>query len=658
MEKPMNRPMVASILALALCACEQKSIENPPSDVPTAQTEGADRFASLVVDTSEPAAPDESPPPVSDIVASDIVAKNVDAVDSEDGEELQGSNRTAEAVRATVKKVAQDPGLLAGDALRGTGAKISGNMARGSLGGLGTRGVGKGGGGEGFGRVGGLGEVEHGGGRGTGGKIGRGAARSGVTNTGYGHGAFGGVAVHAPIYETSTPESYQNYGTNKFTDPSKDKLSTFSIDVDTGSYTIARRKLNEGALPPSEAVRVEEFINYFKYSYPSPKTAPFAVNLEAAPSPFSAKPNMFVMRVGVQAQKLDEASRKPVHLTFLVDVSGSMNSSDKLALAQRSMAYLVDNLREQDTVAIATYAGRVSQILAPTHASDREKILGAIDKLRSGGSTGMSDGLEAAYQLAAQTLERDEVSRVIVLSDGDANVGATSHDEILSRIKGYVEKGVTLSTIGFGMGNYKDTMMEQLANKGNGNYYYIDDFKEAQRIFGEQLDGTLQVVAKDVKIQVEFDPAEVVAYRLIGYENRDIADKDFRNDKVDAGEIGAGHTVTALYEVELRTSEPSEFAKIRLRHKMPTEDVAKEATFPIRAATFRKTVGDASGDFQFAVAVAGFAEILRRSTYAENLTYDLILEVANPHVGRDPGRKEFLGLVKKAKGLDTKSRVN
>jgi len=638
MEKPMNRPMVASILALALCACEQNSIEIPPDleQVEVAQPEEVaevkvpEHLASLVVDPDESGVQEESPSPENDSIAG------LDEIGSEDGEKPDVDKNKRLAMKSS------------GD----FGGRIS------AVGGLGISGVGRGGGGgEGFGRIGGLGKVDQGGGRGSGGGK-MGIARGGGVATGYGYGRGAAYNSVPRAYEQSTPESYQNYGTNKFTDPSQDKFSTFSIDVDTGSYTIARRKLNEGGLPPSDAVRVEEFINYFKYSYPSPKTAPFAVNLEAAPSPFSAKPNMFVMRVGVQAKKIDEASRKPIHLTFLVDVSGSMNSADKLSLAQRSMAFLVDNLREQDTVAIATYAGRVSQILPPTHASDREEILGAIEKLRSGGSTGMSDGLEAAYQLAAQTIEKDEVSRVIVLSDGDANVGATSHDKILSRIKGYVAKGVTLSTIGFGMGNYKDTMMEQLANKGNGNYYYIDDFKEAQRIFGEQLDGTLQVVAKDVKIQVEFDPDEVVAYRLIGYENRDIADKDFRNDKVDAGEIGAGHTVTALYEVELRTSEPTEFAKIRLRHKMPTEDVAKEATFPIQVATFRKTVGDASGDFQFAVAVAGFAEILRRSTYAENLTYDLILEVAKPGVGKDPRRKEFLGLVKKAKGFDAKSRVN
>ena len=270
----------------------------------------------------------------------------------------------------------------------------------------------------------------------------------------------------------------------------------------------------------------------------------------------------------------------------------------------------------------------------------------------------MDDGLALAYALAEREVTPGHVSRVIVLSDGDANVGRTGHDEILKRIESQVAKGVTLSTIGFGMGNYKDEMMEQLANKGNGNYYYIDDMKEAKRIFGEQLDGTLQVVAKDVKIQVEFDETLVSAYRLIGYENRDIADKDFRNDKVDAGEMGAGHTVTALYEVKLKSSEPVSFATVRVRHKLPEADKATESTFPLSVNSIRPSVGNSTGDFQFAVAVAGFAEILRRSKYADDLTYDLILEVAQPNVGKDARRKEFIALVKRARGMDQKARTN
>jgi Ca-activated chloride channel family protein len=382
------------------------------------------------------------------------------------------------------------------------------------------------------------------------------------------------------------------------------------------------------------------------------------VHLEAAPSPFSADPLARVLRVGVQAQKVEKAGRKPVHLTFLVDVSGSMSSDDKLGLAKRSLSHLVDNLREEDTVAIATYAGQVAEVLKPTSAGERETILEAISRLGAGGSTAMDDGLNLAYQLASKSVAPGEVSRVIVLSDGDANVGRTGHEDILRRIESHVAKGVTLSAIGFGMGNYKDTMMEQLANKGNGNYYYVDDFKEARRIFGEQLDGTLQVVAKDVKIQVEFDPAQVASYRLIGYENRDVADKDFRNDKVDAGEIGAGHSVTALYEVLLKHGEPSDFATVRVRHKLPEALEATEATFPLSAEQVRASVGQASGDFQFAVAVAGFAEILRRSKYADDLSYDLILEVAGPHVGRDERRSEFVSLVERARGLDGKARSN
>jgi len=481
-------------------------------------------------------------------------------------------------------------------------------------------------------------------GRGGGGSIGMGSG------TGYGRGSIGVGSVYRSS-EAAYTESYKHYGTNRFTEASKDRYSTFAADVDTASYTIARRKILEGSLPPAASVRVEEFVNYFSYSYGRAKNGPFAVDVEAAPSPFSDDPLMKVLRVGVQTNKLTAESRKPVHITFLVDVSGSMNRPDRIGLAKQSMSHLVENLREEDTVAITTYAGRTELVLEPTPATQREHILSRIDGLKTGGGTAMGDGLELAYHQAAKMLKPGEVSRVIVLSDGDANIGRTSHEEILKRIAGYVEEGVTLSTIGFGMGNYKDTMMEQLANKGNGNYAYIDDFKEAKKVFGEQLDGTLQVVAKDVKFQVEFHPEHVETYRLIGYENRDIADKDFRNDAVDAGEVGAGHRVTALFEVRLKHVEASAFATVRIRHKPPEEDVAVERKYPLTLAQIKPTVGHASKDFQFAVAVAGFAEILRGSEYAKNLSYDLLLEVAESAAGNDKRRKEFVSLVKKARHL-------
>ncbi|MEZ4458496.1 MAG: von Willebrand factor type A domain-containing protein [bacterium] len=453
----------------------------------------------------------------------------------------------------------------------------------------------------------------------------------------------------APEPEAQTGEEYTDYGVNKATKTSEDRFSTFSIDVDTGAYTIARRKLNEGQRPNKAGVRVEEFVNFFGYDYPSPDRGAFGVHMEAASSPFTAKNDTYLLRIGVQGKRISSAERKPIHLTFLVDVSGSMSDQDKLPLAQESLKILTNSLREGDTVALATYAGRVAEILPPTGVERKSEIMQAIDNLQSGGGTGMNSGMELAYKLALTNYQKDHVNRVIVLSDGDANIGPMSHQDIIANIQKYVEEGVTLSTIGLGMGNYKDTMMEQLANKGNGNYYYVDSRKEALRVFGEQVDGTLQVIAKDVKIQVEFDPEVVPEYRLIGYENRDIADKDFRDDKVDAGEIGAGHTVTALYEIKMKKGAKRKLATVRVRHKQPDGYKATEQAFELTDADVRARVADASKDFQFAAAVAAFAEILRESPYAKNISLDLVEEIAKASAGNREDRKEFLGLIKKAR---------
>lgn len=460
-----------------------------------------------------------------------------------------------------------------------------------------------------------------------------------------------------PVEEPApVSEDYTHYGVNAMTSTADDHLSTFSIDVDTGSYTIARRKLKAGQAPPAASVRVEEFVNYFRYDYPEPDRGPFAVHMEGAPSPFHAPATgeavgqRHLLRIGVQGDRISRSERKPVHLTFLVDVSGSMSSPDKLGLAKRALKVLTKNLRRGDTVAIATYAGRVAQILEPTGVSKRRRILRALDSLESGGSTAMNSGLELAYKLALQDFQPDHVNRVIVLSDGDANVGPSSHQDILSRIRHFVDEGVTLSTIGLGMGNYKDTMMEQLANKGNGNYYYIDSIEEAHKVFGEQVDGTLQVIAKDVKIQVEFDPEKVASYRLVGYENRDIADRDFRNDKVDAGEIGAGHTVTALYELQLHDEASGQLGTVRVRHKAPQGARASEQAFVLSREDLRDELRASSSDFQFAAAVAGFAEVLRGSPYAEGVSLALVEELAQAATRRGQAdRQEFIDLVRRAK---------
>jgi Ca-activated chloride channel family protein len=423
----------------------------------------------------------------------------------------------------------------------------------------------------------------------------------------------------------SSSEEYTDHGVNGFTVVGSDALSTFSIDVDTASYTVSRRKLQDGVLPPTGAVRVEEFVNYFQYDYPQPTSRhPFNVQFEAFPDPF--RDGRHIMRVGVQGKDLTRAERPPLHLTFLVDVSGSMASSDKLLLAKQSLHMLVDTLQEGDTVALATYAGRVAEILPPTDTAQKHTIHRAIEALSSGGSTAMASGIDLAYSLAQRAFEVGAENRVIVMSDGDANVGARSWDEMLSQIKSHADAGVTLSTIGFGVGNYRDTLMEQLANNGDGNNFYIDSKAQAQRVFVEQMTSTIFTIARDVKLQVAFNEDSVAAYRLIGYENRDIADRDFRNDRVDAGEVGAGHTVTALYEVILKEGYSETLASVHLRYETPGADKrAEEIRFPFPDAALSETEGLTSQDARIAYAAATFAEILRQSPHADALSMpDLI----------------------------------
>lgn len=436
---------------------------------------------------------------------------------------------------------------------------------------------------------------------------------------------------------------------NPMTETSEDALSTFAVDVDTGSYTKSRRAIQSGKRPDPSSVRVEEFVNYFDYGYAGPERGPFTVHTDAAPSPWSGEPNRKLMRVGVQGDRLSDRERKPVHLTFLVDVSGSMKSRDKLGLAKRSMKLLTENLRPNDTVALATYSGRTAKVLDPTPAKRLDRIQSAITELHAGGSTAMNSGLEIAYKLALKNYERDHVNRVVVLSDGDANVGPSSHEKILDQIDRYVDEGVTLSTIGFGTGNYRDSMMEQLANNGNGNYYYIDGMDQARRVFGEKLSGMLQVIAKDVKIQVEFEEDAVRRYRLVGYENRDIADHNFRNDRVDAGEIGAGHSVTAIYELEVAPEAEGRLATVRVRHKPPKGSEASEQSFAFETSDVHADLHEASPSFQFAASVAAFAEKLRKSPYAEDLDYGLVEELASASTEGRAEREEFVELVRRVR---------
>ena len=462
----------------------------------------------------------------------------------------------------------------------------------------------------------------------------------------------GAVMQQPKTPEVADPSGFHDYGKNPWVDATKDHLSTFAADVDTASYTLARRMLNEGHLPVAAGVRVEEFVNYFRYKFPEPTPGtPFAIVMDAAPSPLS--PGRHILRVGVATKAKSISERKPEHLVFLVDVSGSMSSPDRLELAKTSLRILTNNLGDNDTVALVTYAGDSSLRLPPTDIAHKDRVLAAIDGLHTGGGTAMGSGIDLAYKEAMKGLAPGAVSRVIVCTDGDANVGAHTHQEILAMIEGRAKEGVTLSTIGFGMGNYKDQMLEQLADKGNGNNFYIDSEAAAKKVFQEQLGSMLEVVAKDVKLQVDFDPTLVSRYRLVGYENRDVADSDFRNDRVDAGEVGAGHQVTALYEIELTAAgkqAKAPIASLRIRHKQPEGTVATEAAFPMiggPAASFENS----SADFRFAFATAAFADVLRGGQDAEHWSVAQIAGIARSAAGEDADRAELVGLIEKTMTL-------
>lgn len=449
-------------------------------------------------------------------------------------------------------------------------------------------------------------------------------------------------------------EAYEHYGVNAFVDAAKDRRSTFAIDVDTASYSVSRRKLVEGTLPPAAAVRVEEFVNSFDYGYAAPQDGPFAAHLDAAPSPFSS--GRHVLRVGLQTKRPAARERKPAHLVYLVDTSGSMQSPDKLGLVKESLRMLTHALQQGDTVAICTYAGDTREVLAPTGIGERGKILAAIDELTAGGGTAMSSGIDTAYALASRTLKPGEIHRVIVLSDGDANIGPSSHEELVRQIAQYKERGITLSTVGFGAGNYKDTTMEQLADKGDGNYSYVDSPAAAHKLFVENLGSLLEVVAKDVKIQVEFDPSVVRRYRLVGYENRNVADRDFRNDAVDGGEVGTGHAVTALYEVELApgalTKSP---ATLRLRYKAPSGGASSELAFPMAPSAVRASFAEAPRSLRLATAVAAFAETLRKSPYSPGL--DAALGLAREAANQTPDEAQLVSLMVRAGELGATRRT-
>ncbi|WP_334223742.1 vWA domain-containing protein [Thiosocius teredinicola] len=451
----------------------------------------------------------------------------------------------------------------------------------------------------------------------------------------------------------------------------KEPVSTFSIDVDTGSYSNVRRMLMEGHMPRKDAVRVEELINYFAYDDPAPRdrTKPFLVSTELAPTPWNRQTRL--LRIALKAWELPEAQLPPSNLVFLVDVSGSMHASDKLPLLKRSIKLLTRQLRPQDRVSLVVYAGAAGVVLEPTPGDRQAVIENALDQLSAGGSTHGSAGIMLAYAKAREAFIERGVNRVILATDGDFNVGTVDHRALLDLIEREREAGVSLSVLGFGTGNLNDETMEQLADHGNGNYAYIDNLMEARKVLVEQVGGTLLTVAKDVKIQVEFNPARVAEYRLIGYENRALQREDFNNDRVDAGELGAGHSVVALYEIGLvgeggsrvdplryddqrRPSSPpshvAELAFVKLRYKQPDADVSELLQYPVLE---RQSTTAASDDFRFSAAVAAFAQRLRGSAFIEDFDYADIQQLAGGARGQDVAgyRSDFLQLVKLAADL-------
>ena len=427
---------------------------------------------------------------------------------------------------------------------------------------------------------------------------------------------FNTIGGSAPVNDAAYDLTFfQHYGVNPFIDTEDDHLSTFAIDVDTASYTVARKFLDDGYLPDQNSVRVEEFVNYFDQGYEVPTEDAFAIHIEGSPSPFGGS-NHWLMRVGLQGKEILEEQRQDATLVFTIDISGSMAREDRLDLVKQSLRLLVDELRSDDKVAIVTYGNRGSVLLEATEGRNKGEILQAIDSLQPGGSTFVEDGLKVAYKLAVEEIEPGRITRVMVLSDGVGNVGNTGPDSILNQVQEYVDQGVTLTTIGFGMGNYNDILMEQLANDGDGAYYYVDTLSEARRIFVDDLTGTLQVLAKDAKVQVDFNPQTVSRYRLLGYENRDVADEDFRNDAVDAGEIGAGHSVTALYELKLREGTEGTLGTVYMRYEDVGLNDVVEINKELQSSDLAVSFEEATYRFQLSAVVAEFAEVLRGSYWA------------------------------------------
>ena len=469
--------------------------------------------------------------------------------------------------------------------------------------------------------------------------------------------------------------AYDHVEENPFLEAKSNPLSTFSIDVDTASYSNVRRFINEGSLPPKDAVRVEEMVNYFTYDYPQPNDdKPFAVHVDMATCPWESSHRL--VRIGLKGKEIATDKRGPSNLVFLLDVSGSMMPAERLPLIKQSMRLLVDKLTENDRLAIVVYAGSSGLVLPPTSGDHKEQILQALENLQAGGSTNGAEGIELAYQTAQANFIKGGVNRVILATDGDFNVGLTNQGDLIRLIEEKAKSGVFLSVLGVGTDNLKDSTMQKLADKGNGNYAYLDSLEEARKVLVQQMNGTLVTIAKDVKIQVEFNPAQVASYRLIGYEKRMLRKEDFNDDKIDAGEIGAGHTVTALYEVvpvgaaanpaasvppvdplKYQAAQKSdgsgarEMLTVKLRYKKPDGDKSELLERPVIDSN--AAFASASPDLKFAAAVAEFGMLLRDSEHKGHGTFGSVLEWAEEGKGADANgyRAGFIALVKKAQSL-------
>ncbi|MDD3969209.1 MAG: von Willebrand factor type A domain-containing protein [Proteiniphilum sp.] len=478
-----------------------------------------------------------------------------------------------------------------------------------------------------------------------------------------------------PFRQEINTEEYEAFSENRFLTAAQTPLSTFSLDVDAASYGNIRRLINQGELPPKEAVRVEEMINYFSYSYPHPTDGhPVRIITEVAASPWNKQTQL--IRIGVKAKEIPSEALPASNFVFLIDVSGSMSGADKLPLVKASMKLLVNNLRPKDRVAIVTYAGAAGEALPSTSGSDRQKIMEALDNLQAGGSTAGGAGIQLAYKIAEKNLVKGGNNRVILCTDGDFNVGVSSVDGLETLIEQKRQSGVYLTVLGYGMGNYKEDKLQTLAQKGNGNHAYIDNLQEANKVLVHEFGSTMVTVARDVKLQVEFNPHFVSAYRLIGYETRLLADEDFNDDTKDAGELGPGHTVTALYEIvpmgveipvgkvdklkyqqqKRDSSQPvysdtKELLTVKLRYKEPDEEISKKLEVPVLAP---KANLSTSSDFHFVMAVAMFGQLLRDSTFKGDASYAKVIELARKGLDDDPNgyRREFIRLAEAVEQLE------